>query len=188
LVRVLLAVALLGAAFANVARVAVVHACSCATNDQSVQYNVATRVFLGTVVDVIPPVPPDGPGYVTVHFQVTRVWKGPVEPRVVVQTAAQGAACGIQLVTGTKYVVYTNGDPDFSQTGLCSGTYAVTGVDPVIDSLGPGTQTFVPVLAPEDPPPEARSDWWLLALGSAGGVIIVAVAGTAAVQRVRRGR
>src|SRR5690606_29734924 len=84
----------------------------------------SAAVFAGTVADVQQaPAVESGPGY-QITFMVSEVWKGPVEPQIVVATAQDSAACGYQFEAGREYIVYAYDSDGGLVTGLCSRTAA----------------------------------------------------------------
>ncbi|MCA9653092.1 MAG: hypothetical protein KC501_24470 [Myxococcales bacterium] len=72
-------------------------------------------------------------------FEVDRVWKGEIGPRVEIATALHSAACGRTYQIGTRYVVYArrNADGDWAD-GLCSRTRASLSAEEDLQVLGAG--------------------------------------------------
>ena len=87
----------------------------------------ADAVFTGRVVALHIPGPSFRNGewvissgdLVTVEFKVNRVWKGPRQETLTVETERLGMSCGFEFKEGRKYIVYAW---DGSRTGLCTRT------------------------------------------------------------------
>ena len=124
-------------------------ACSCAptTPQQSIQNSEA--VFSGRVVDVTEQSPPErrpgrrneDPNFlngVKVTFEVSEVWKGNSERRLVVTTSDSSASCGYSFQEGQEYLVYASAEDAQLQTGLCSGTKRLSDARADLAVLGEG--------------------------------------------------
>lgn len=175
-------------------------ACSCAALGDAEAFDSAPAVFRATVMErrdehgsrlrsTADPV-----RYV---FTVDRVYKGDVYATQSVVTAAGGPSCGFELSGPGPFLVFTR---DRAVTGqafshgvldgefvsnLCSGTRRVTAADPVPASFGAGH----PPLAGSSPigHGDGATAWWRrLWAPVAGGVLVVAVAGSVVLGRRRR--
>ena len=96
----------------------------------------ANHVFHGTAVAITG----DGPEAfdLIVEFEVHEVWKGSIEPELMVRTASSSAACGVNFVVGTDYVVYASdsGQDDLLATNSCTRTRPFTAEEG--EALGEG--------------------------------------------------
>jgi hypothetical protein len=131
-----------------------VFACSCAPPPPPAEALAqATAVFAGTVTNI------DVPGGavistadpIAVTFQVERVWKGPVEPTLLVTTARGQATCGYDFDLNQSYLVYAYGSERNLETNLCSRT---TRLSPILEDLavlGEGTARPSASPLPESP-------------------------------------
>jgi hypothetical protein len=156
-----------------------VYACSCAPPPPPAEaLEQATAVFAGTVThidvpggDVISTADP-----VAVTFAVETVWKGPVEPILLVTTARSSISCGYHFDLNQSYLVYAYGSEGNLETGLCSRT---TRLSPILDDLAVlGEGTTPPALAAET---SGFPSYSLLALVVLGILVIIGLA----VQRWR---
>jgi hypothetical protein len=119
-----------------------VFSCSCAPPPPPAEALAqATAVFAGTVTNI------DVPGGavistadpIAVTFAVETVWKGPVEPTLLVTTARGQATCGYHFDLHQSYLVYAYGSENNLETDLCSRT---TRLSPILEDLivlGEGT-------------------------------------------------
>jgi hypothetical protein len=131
-----------------------VFACSCAPPPPPAEALAqATAVFAGTVTNI------DVPGGavistadpIAVTFQVETVWKGPVEPTLLVTTARDSASCGYHFDLNQSYLVYAYGSERNLETNLCSRT---TRLSPILEDLavlGEGTAPPAAPPLPESP-------------------------------------
>ncbi|MFO7536714.1 MAG: hypothetical protein R6X32_01490 [Chloroflexota bacterium] len=131
-----------------------VFACSCAPPPPPAEaLEQATAVFAGTVTNI------DIPGGtiistadpVAITFQVETVWKGPVEPTLLVTTARDSASCGYHFDLNQSYLVYAYGSERSLETNLCSRT---TRLSPILEDLvvlGEGTTPPAVLVLPESP-------------------------------------
>jgi hypothetical protein len=88
-------------------------------------------------------------------FEVDRVWKGDVPPRVEISTALHSATCGRSYRIGTQYVVYARRGPDGGLTDhLCTRTRASSSAAEDLQVLGAGHEPREPIAPPIDPGPE----------------------------------
>jgi hypothetical protein len=90
-------------------------ACSCLAGSPCALYSAAEAVFLGKVVDVRV----EG-SLLAARLEVTRVWKGTVDPVVTVTNPA-GSSCSFEFVPGTRVVVYGGGSGSTFTTHVCAG-------------------------------------------------------------------
>ena len=124
-------------------------ACSClpTTPQQSLQNSEA--VFSGRVVDVTEQSPAErrpgrrneDPNFlngVKVTFEVSEVWKGNSERRLVVTTSDSSASCGYSFQEGQEYLVYASEEDAQLKTGLCSGTKRLSDARADLAVLGEG--------------------------------------------------
>lgn len=154
--RLLLLVALLGTAWCLPRATA--HACSCAPLTPNDALAHATMAFEGRVLAISEPLDEPLP-HREVTFAVVRAWKG-VESveRMVVKTAADGAACGYGFAPDTSYLVFARATDGAPWASLCSGTKPMAEAGEDLQALGMG-QTPVDPKAdplpaePEDEPP-----------------------------------
>ena len=74
-------------------------------------------------------------------FEVTRVWKGKVGPRVEIVTASDSAACGRGYAMGSTYIVYAYRSRDGGLAdGLCTRTRERDHALEDLSALGPGVE------------------------------------------------
>ncbi len=74
-------------------------------------------------------------------FEVDRVWKGDVPPRVEISTALHSATCGRSYQIGTQYVIYARRGPNGELTDhLCTRTRPASSAAEDLQVLGPGEQ------------------------------------------------
>lgn len=109
-------------------------------------------------------------------FEVDRVWKGAIRPRVEIATALHSAACGRSYQIGTRYVIYARRNRDGEWVdGSCSRTRVSRSAAEDLQVLGAGhpplsndpvavdhgeTPTEPPRIAtppPTEPPPVSPS-------------------------------
>jgi hypothetical protein len=172
LLKALVAVAAISAALAFVAPPAL--ACSCMPVTKPDSARQATLVFTGTVsrVEIH-----RAPGRfssidpVEVVFDVETVYKGSTAKTTTVFTAADGASCGYDFVTGRRYTVFPWLLDGSLRAGLCMGQVEGT-IDPQSYLLGSGYPPGA------DPPKTVR------VLITAGAVL--AALGLIAIERVRK--
>ncbi len=82
-------------------------------------------------------------------FEVDRVWKGDIGPRVEISTALHSASCGRSYRIGSRYVVYARKNASDTWTdGLCSRTRTSQSAAEDLQVLGRGR-------SPRDPAPAA---------------------------------
>ncbi|WP_170211985.1 hypothetical protein [Saccharothrix australiensis] len=127
-------------------------ACSCIPGDDEPQrYARASHVFAGVVVSEEPVTGDPDVGHDDKYRYAVRVgreYKGDVPRRVDVLTSTSGAACGVRLTVGVKYLVFAHGDSGDGavETNLCSGTRPASGGPP---STAPSpTATTTPPTTP----------------------------------------
>jgi hypothetical protein len=88
-------------------------------------------------------------------FEVDRVWKGDVAPRVEVSTALHSAMCGRSYRIGTQYVIYARRGPSGELTDmLCSRTRVTSSAAEDLQVLGAGHEPQEQVAPEPDPGPE----------------------------------
>jgi hypothetical protein len=104
------------------------HACSCVTADPKEFVAWADAVVWAEVAET--QVPADGMGSAHYLLDVQRVYKGDVTERARVDSAASGAACGLEGITaGRRYAFFLQGDGSPWTANLCGGTGFVTEQD-----------------------------------------------------------
>jgi hypothetical protein len=154
-------------------------ACSCAISTEAEAAQRADVVFLGTVVEIDKPfaVSFEGSGDpVTVTFAVTDVYKGGVPANAQIQTERLGISCGYVFAAGARYLVYASIDETGTwRTSLCSGNRQLAAGESVpLGGHAPGPWINRPSSRP-----------WLLALGGAAVLLVIAVALMARRRRPR---
>ncbi len=109
------------------------YACSCAQLPPPLDFLEASdAVFSGRVLSVegIPlQNDPDGIDIpVEVTFQVSKVWKGPSDGTLVVETSLEGSLCGLGRTfrINEEYLVYAFGEESELRTNLCTRTKEIT--------------------------------------------------------------
>ncbi len=150
-----------------------VYACSCASPGvPRAEMGRSTAVFAGKVTDikrrdwlVISSVDP-----VQVTFQVSEVWKGPVQATLTAHTARSDISCGYPFTVGGEYLVYANGSETDLEVFLCSRTTPLTTAVSDLIALGTG------VIPGSDTVNRMAPTYWLptLFFGLLGLLLIVA--------------
>ncbi|WP_433262345.1 hypothetical protein ACQPZF_29195 [Actinosynnema sp. CS-041913] len=126
-----LAAGLLTAVFTGTAS-----ACSCYPGDtEPARYARADHVFAGVVLSEKLELNDPEVSYDDKYRYAVRVGrehKGDVPRRVDLLTSTSGAACGVRLTVGTKYLVFAHGagGDGAVETHLCSGTRLASGGPP----------------------------------------------------------
>jgi hypothetical protein len=131
------------------------YACSCAPpGSPQDALNDATAVFGGTVTAIEAPfgtpicketfpfidVVVSSGDPVRVIFEVTDVWKGAVDRRVIVTTSRNGASCGYSFQVGERYLVYASSQSTELRASLCSRTNHLAQAQNDLVVLGAGAQ------------------------------------------------
>lgn len=98
----------------------------------------STAVFAGKAVERKFAGPVDSQDAVQVAFQVSTVWKGPVQNSLVVTTAISGASCGYEFSEGQRYFVYAGGSENHLRVSLCTRTRLVSDAGEDLATLGNG--------------------------------------------------
>jgi hypothetical protein len=124
-------------------------ACSCMEMDVPTAVERADAVFEGRVVEIVRGDPSQP---VRVTLEVVQQWKGVDHERVVVETAADSAACGVAFEEGTSWLVYAQRAGDVLRADLCSRTKRIEDAGEDRAQLGAGV---VPVDVGEDDGVEA---------------------------------
>jgi hypothetical protein len=151
-------------------------ACSCIAVAPEEQAASSSAIFGGVVEEVELAGQGDFGQEVEATFAVDTIYKGQVPARVVVGTAADSAACGVEFEEGGRYTVFASGDEaEGFSTGLCTATTRGD-IDPARFGLSPTT------VEPPPPPDGPTAAPFLL---SVAGVM---VAGGFALWLVRRRR
>ena len=127
------------------------NACSCLRPGSPLtELEKATAVFAGEVSDI----EQTTTGF-EVSFSVSEVWKGDLNPTLVLTTGPHSAACGYPFGIGQDYLVYAYGrDAAPLSTNLCSRTTLLSNAEDDLIELG---DSGLPTLG-EVTPPEA-SPW-----------------------------
>jgi MYXO-CTERM domain-containing protein len=88
-------------------------------------------------------------------FEVDRVWKGEVGPRVEISSALHSATCGRSFQIGTQYVVYARRSPSGELTdNMCSRTRPVSSAAEDLQVLGAGQDPRDASAPPVEPDPD----------------------------------
>jgi hypothetical protein len=88
-------------------------------------------------------------------FEVDRVWKGDVAPRVELSTPLHSATCGRSYRIGTQYVIYARRGPSGELTDmLCSRTRTTSSAAEDLQVLGAGHEPQEQPAPEPDPGPE----------------------------------
>jgi len=90
-------------------------ACSCLPVDLVRDLPKADGAFIGTLLER-----EDGATTSTLLFRVEQVYKGDISNRVEVETAKDGAACGIEAPVGERVGLLLERDGAVWRSGLCS--------------------------------------------------------------------
>lgn len=108
-------------------------ACSCAQPEYDVMIAESAAVFVGTLIERSAPVGDPPESYVTVAFEVDQWIKGDFGSDVQLRTAADGAACGLEMPEGSRSGFFVYESQGWATTGLCSTMDA----DLVIEEAAP---------------------------------------------------
>ena len=92
-----------------------VWACSCARLSPCGSYAATEAIFLGRVLEVRR----EGPVNVA-RIEVSRVWKGTVDPVVTVSNEA-GTSCSFDFRVGERFLAYGAGGKGTFRTHMCAG-------------------------------------------------------------------
>lgn len=121
-----------------------VWACSCvAPGSPLEERSGSAAVFAGRVQKVTPPLIPfigNSGGAVEVEIKVFEVWKGPLDPKIVVETSRSGASCGFPFEKGEEYFVYAQEREGKFSVSLCSRTRHFSAAEEDLRLLGEGIQ------------------------------------------------
>jgi hypothetical protein len=116
------------------------YACTCAYPAGSIKKQVdeakreAEAIFSGRVIEVLRV---DGGLRMRVRIAVDRVWKGKVEPEVVIYTAGSSASCGYSFNRETRYLLYCDGNQEGELwTNICNRTQPLKSATRDLDYLG----------------------------------------------------
>lgn len=113
-----------------------VYACSCMYMEDDHErfasyYDHADVIFQGIPTEV----GISGQGNTHYRVSVEKVWKGHANARIDIQTAADSAACGIDLPLDTRVLIFASEYEGVLHTNLCSGTVEVSQAQDIIDWL-----------------------------------------------------
>lgn len=103
-------------------------ACSCLKGTPEEQLERADVVFTGQVIDKKMPTDDSSGGlnWVQWTFEVEAEQKGAISEQVIVESASNSAACGINFQVGERYQVFANQSNTALRASLCSGTQVLT--------------------------------------------------------------
>ena len=131
------------------------YACSCGeSGSPSEELEWADAVFMGRAVSVSPiEEVSGGRTYVDslmTEFDVSTVWKGPLNPTIYINSGADGASCGLAFKQGVEYIVYAyyGGRRDGLGTGYCTRTTSLSWAVADLAELGEGQTPLQPRFAP----------------------------------------
>jgi len=140
---------LLATTLLSILPVTLANACSCLprTPEQNIQSSEA--IFAGRVINVINfnrGAGQNATGYsssrepagVRVIFEVSKVWKGKSNQKLVVRTGENSAMCGYNFQQGQQYLVYADEEGNKLVTGLCNGTKPLSMAQADLGILGEG--------------------------------------------------
>jgi Tissue inhibitor of metalloproteinase len=118
------------------------YACSCASLPPADE-NLArkTAVFAGKVVSIKNAnfsIFKSSADPVQVTLEVSEVWKGPAQQKIVITTAESSASCGYNFDLNSEYLVYAHGENNQLSTGLCEGTKLLSSAASDLAILGTG--------------------------------------------------
>ena len=167
-----------------------VYACSCMVPgppDQALAESGA--VFSGTVTAVARPANMGGSMPVRVTFSVARVWKGPEQVTMIINTPDSSASCGFDFVENGEYLVYARNVEGTLEASLCSRTTQLANAGEDIAALGEGTAPAAPAGGAETPsvlPATGEAQAPYLVPAAFGMTFAVLVAGAVVVIRRRQ--
>jgi hypothetical protein len=127
-------------------------ACKCMLLEPAAAAEQASAVFEGRVVEVADVASAPMPRR-QVTFRVVRAWKGMQSEQVVLTTAGESAACGIDFVRDQNYVVYASKDGDALTANSCSRTRLLAAADDDLKALGMGWTPVDPNAGPKESKP-----------------------------------
>lgn len=104
---------------------------------------------------------------VEVSFEVDKVWKGHVSPRLTISTSLDEASCGVEFNQGNEYLVYAYASEGKLKSDLCSGTTLLTNAGNDLVLLGDAS---IPP-APLENVQESSMEWLI------GGIVAVVLLG-----------
>lgn len=169
---------------------ACVYACSClppGPPDQALAESGA--VFSGTVTAVARPVNVGGNTPVRVTFRVARVWKGPEEVTLILNTPDSSASCGVEFVENGEYLVYAQNVEGTFQATLCSRTTQLANAGEDLAVLGEGKVPTAPaggVETPSNLPAAGETQATYIVPAALGVTFVVLVAGAVVIVRRRQ--
>lgn len=119
------------------------YACSC-VSERTVQENreLSDSVFEGvaiTVKDSSSSMLQSSTDPIKASFQVNKVWKGQVTPRIEVITVAGSASCGFNFKEGERYLVFAEKTAKSLEVNLCNGTVLHSAAGDQLSALGGGS-------------------------------------------------
>jgi len=149
-------------------------ACSCIPPDPvDREFHKASAVFEGRVTDIgqnfaFWRTPPN----TRISFEVARVWKGPTNRTITVQSSPNSASCGYEFTIGEEYLVYTHGEQPLNVT-LCSLTKSLADAQNDISQLN----ALVTPTSDLAEPPIINTDSPILLM--MGGIVVLLLLGLA---------
>ena len=166
-----------------------VYACSCVLPgppDQALAESGA--VFSGTVTAVTRPANVGGIAPVRVTFTVARVWKGPEEVTMIINTPDSSASCGVDFVENGEYLVYARNVEGTFQATLCSRTTQLANAGEDLAALGEGKAPTAPAGGAEPPSalPAAGEAQATYLVPAALGMTFVVLVGVVVIVRRRQ--
>ena len=116
------------------------HACSCSAPATAAEaFEKSTAVFRGRVTKIsIPSLDWIGvtrTGARRVKFEVLKQWKGVASESAVVITRLSSEGCGFPFEEQKEYLVFVVAEQKHVQSGICTGTKAVSDAEQEIDEL-----------------------------------------------------
>ena len=121
-------------------QIAPVQACSCSAPATAAEaFEKSTAVFRGRVTKIsIPSLDWIGvtrTGARRVKFEVLKQWKGVASESAVVITRLSSVGCGFQFEEQKEYLVFVVAEQKHVQSGICTGTKAVSDAEQEIEAL-----------------------------------------------------
>lgn len=139
------------------------HACSCMASSDAELVERADVIFSGTLAGVVTPPGDDWMDPEWFVFAVDTVYKGAATETQAVETAREGASCGLEIWGTGPFLVFASGRGELS-SNLCSGTRRLSdgplpeGLPPGVDPQPGGAIPDIAELGPPPPSPYAEPD------------------------------
>lgn len=93
-------------------------------------------VFYGQVIKTRRDANDINEGSLFATFRVRQIWKGELEPEIVIETAPNSAMCGVGFEKGDQYLVYASMQEGRLHTHLCTRTRQAVSTDEELVTLG----------------------------------------------------